>query len=46
MTDKFVPVLVVQMYCNSSGYKRKRTDADLEEELTSKDMTGFEVDFV
>ena len=34
------------MYCNASGYKKRKTDADLEDELTAKDMTGFEVDFV
>jgi hypothetical protein len=34
------------MYCNVSGYKKKKTDTDLEEELTAKDMSGFEVDFV
>lgn len=38
--------LSMQMYCNSSGYKKKKSDADLEDELSSKDMSGFEVDFV
>ena len=38
--------LLIQMYCNASGYKKKKTDTDLEEELTAKDMSGFEVDFV
>ena len=37
---------LLQMYCNASGYKKRKTDADLEDELTAKDMTGFEVDFV
>ena len=36
----------MQMYCNASGYKKKKTDTDLEDELTAKDMSGFEVDFV
>ena len=35
-----------QMYCNASGYKKRKTDTDLEDELTAKDMSGFEVDFV
>ena len=39
-------LLPCQMWCEASGVKKAKTDAELEDELKSKDMAGFELSFV
>ena len=34
------------MYCDVSGYKKTKTDAETEEEKVMKDVQGFEISYV